>query len=528
MIKLIASSITVDAAAGGTGQRLIMGIAAPYGVTANVSSGETVLFEPGSLTAANRMPRVYLYHDPSRPVGIVTALTDTPTELLFEARLSASPDGISALTMSAEGILDVSVGVSPISWTTDDAGVMRVTAANIDEISLVPQPAFAGAVLTEVLASSSIHQNEPEINNNSEVPTEKEIEPMETEAVNIEAATPTAPIWATAVKPMRAIPTAAEYISAFISRGTAFSEMRESIRAAAPAAPYIDTESNPGILPEIITNGIYNNFVGMRPVVDAFGVRAMPQSGQIFIRPSVNTNVSMAVQSAQNADLQAGTYKITRNQVTKETYGGYVVISEQDTDWTSPEILGGLLDDMARVYANTTDNVAADALVAGATTTEAFGDPTLPEDWTTWVATASQVILSASNGNLPNTLFVSPKYWGKLIGLSDTTGRPLFPSLSPMNAPGTSDVSNDMANSAFGCRVVVDRNFTDETVILGCASSSPRNPTGPGFECYEQQKGSLAVIGASGTAAMNTTISFRGYFATLMIDADKFVKASNL
>ena len=179
MIKLIASSITVDAAAGGTGQRLIMGIAAPYGVTANVSSGETVLFEPGSLTAANRMPRVYLYHDPSRPVGIVTALTDTPTELLFEARLSASPDGVSALTMSAEGILDVSVGVSPISWTTDDAGVMRVTAANIDEISLVPQPAFAGAVLTEVLASSSIHQNEPEINNNSEVPTEKEITPME-------------------------------------------------------------------------------------------------------------------------------------------------------------------------------------------------------------------------------------------------------------------------------------------------------------------------------------------------------------
>ena len=351
---------------------------------------------------------------------------------------------------------------------------------------------------------------------------------METEAVNIEAATPTAPIWATAVKPMRPIPTAAEYISAFISRGTAFSEMRESIRAAAPSAPYIDTESNPGILPEIITNGIYNNFVGMRPVVDAFGVRAMPQSGQIFIRPSVNTNVSMAVQSAQNADLQAGTYKITRNQVTKETYGGYVVISEQDTDWTSPEILGGLLDDMARVYANTTDNVAADDLVAGATTTEAFGDPTLPEDWTTWVATASQVILSASNGNLPNTLFVSPKYWGKLIGLSDTTGRPLFPSLSPMNAPGTSDASNDMATSAFGCRVVVDRNFTAETVILGCASSSPRNPTGPGFECYEQQKGSLAVIGASGTAAMNTTISFRGYFATLMIDADKFVAASGL
>jgi hypothetical protein len=192
--------------------------------------------------------------------------------------------------------------------------------------------------------------------------------------------------------------------------------------------------------------------------------------------------------------------------------------------FTTPEILGSLLDDMGRIYANTTDNVAADALVAGATTTEAFGDPTLPEDWVAWIGEASQVILSASNGNLPNALFVSPKYWGKLIGLADTTGRPLFPNLGPTNALGNLEASFGQG-MAFGLNVVVDRNFTAETVILGCAGTSPGNPTGAGFECYELPQGAISIDVPSQLAR---TIAFRGQFATLMIDATKFVAASGL
>jgi hypothetical protein len=232
----------------------------------------------------------------------------------------------------------------------------------------------------------------------------------------------------------------------------------------------------------------------------------------------------MAKQSAQNATLQAGTYKIDKLSVTKETYGGYVQISEQDIMFTTPEILGSLLDDMGRIYANTTDNVAADALVAGATVTNSFGDTSLPEDWVGWIGQSSQTILTNSNGNLPNALFVSPKYWGVLIGLADTTGRPLFPNLGPMNALG--DLTPSFGQGmAFGLNVVVDRNFTDETIILGCAGTSPGNPTGAGFECFELPQGAISIDVPSQLAR---TLAFRGQFATLMIDADKFVKANGL
>jgi hypothetical protein len=62
-------------------------------------------------------------------------------------------------------------------------------------------------------------------------------------------------------------------------------------------------------------------------------------------------------------------------------------------------------------------------------------------------------------------------------------------------------------------RFIETRDTTD-TVIVGDPS---------GFEIYEQQKGAIAVDVPS---TLSRTIAFRGYLATLMIDPQKFVKAT--
>jgi hypothetical protein len=307
------------------------------------------------------------------------------------------------------------------------------------------------------------------------------------------------------------MPSPAEYISAFLTGGTKFDAMQAGIQAAAPDV--INTDL-PGILPVPIVQPVYNNFIGNRPVVDAIGARAMPGGGKVFIRPKVTTHTTIGVQATENSALDDGTFVVDDLQVTKNTVGGYVTLSEQAADFTTPEVIGLLLDDMGRIYANQTDNIAADALVAGSTTAEAFvGAITDPAAWALWVSTAAQVILSASNGNLPTHLFVSPDRWGNLLGLSDTSDRPLFPNIGPMNAYGDLAVTSDMG-MAFGLRVVVDRNFAAGTTIIGDAS---------GFECYEQQKGAISVDVPS---TLSRTIAFRGYFSTLMLDSSKFVIAS--
>ena len=168
---------------------------------------------------------------------------------------------------------------------------------------------------------------------------------------------------------------------------------------------------------------------------------------------------------------------------------------------------------MARIYANQTDVEACTQFVAGVTQTEVLTDDTDPADWVAFVYNAAAKILTNSDGNLPNVLMVGTDYWKKLGALVDTTGRPLFPNAGAMNAFGQQDAGSFNGN-AFGLQVVVDRNFdplTSKEVWVGNSA---------GFECWEQQKG---IVSIENPSLLARTIAFRGYFATLMIDAEMFV-----
>ena len=508
--------ITIDAAADQTApRRSFSGIAVEYDVPAIVSDGTAVMFKKGSLPIDGRNPKLYLQHQSDQIIGQVIERTEVENAMLFVAKVSQTRLGDEAMTLIADGTLsEVSVGVNVEKFSYNDEGVMIIEKASWQELSVVSQPAFESSVITQIAASNdeSIPQTEPEADVVSELSQEKDETPMsETkENLTVEASEKVEKLWASARKETK-LPTAAEYISAFCVGGDKFQAMRETIRAAAPD---VITTDIPGILPLPIVQPTYNNFQGRRPVVDAVGARAMPQSGKVFIRPKVTTHTSISAQASENASLDDGTFVVTDEQVTKGTFGGYVTLSEQSIDWSTPEVIGLVLDDMARIYANATDNKAADDLKTGATVTAAFGNNAAdPAQWSAFISGAAQTILSGSNGNLPTHLFLSPNMWGYLLGLVDTSDRPLFPQIGPMNAFG--NLAPGQVNGvAFGLQVVVDRNFATDTVVVGDAS---------GFEIFEQQKGAISIDVPS---TLSRTLAFRGYFATLMIDASKFVKAT--
>jgi hypothetical protein len=510
MIRLTTESFTIDAAEGETPRRTISGIAVRYNTPAKVSDGTMVAFAPGSLPVDGRAPTLQMYHDSSKVIGTVTERVETPEGMLFVAKVSNTRDGDEALILAADGALpEVSVGVEPIKFKYDKEGTMIVTSASWSELSLVARGAF-DAPIQQVAASTPEEEEVTTIQEAPQQETETMNETVEAPAV-IEASKVTQTIFAAAKKEFK-MPSAAEYISAFMVGGDQFHAMREGIQAA---APNVLTTDIPGVLPLPIVQPVYNNFIGRRPVIDAIGAKAMPQGGKVFIRPEVTTHTSVGQQTTENTSLTQGTFVVTDNQVTKNTFGGFVTVSEQSIDFSQPEIIGLLLDDMGRIYANETDNFAADNLRTGATVTSNFtaasaGDPAT---WAAWVAGAAATILSGSNGNLPTHMFLSPGIWQDLLGLSDTADRPLFPQIGPMNAFG--NLAPGQANgNAFGLQVVVDRNFTNPTLIVGDAT---------GYEIFEQQKGAISVDVPS---TLSRTIAFRGYLATLMIDSSKFVKAS--
>ena len=511
MIQLTAQQITLDASADGEPTRQITGLAVPWNVKAQLSGGESVIFLEGSLPEDGPMPKLLEYHDDTRVIGRVTERVSTSEGMMFVAKLSATRAADDALALLADGALDsVSVGAIPTKFKRLSDGTLEVSQARFVELSVVTQPAYADAQIYSVAASSP-DESEPD---ETETPTETTPTPSEedetmSEPTTVEAAVATQPIYATAVKRDAKLPTAVEYLSAAIAGGTAWERMHEALRAAAPDVVTSDT---PGVLPTPIVSPVYNNFIGRRPVVDAVGAKSMPGGGKVFIRPEVTTHTSIGASLAEMSN-QSGTFVVSSNQVTKQIFGGYVNVSEADLDWTDPAILSILLDDMGRIYANATDNYAADTLVAGATTTQAFAAADLdkPEVWAAEIAEAAATILTSSNGNLPTHLFLAPGIWGNLLGLSDSSKRPLFPQIGPMNAFGNLAPGQNNGN-AFGLQVVVDRNFASGTAIVGDAS---------GYELFEQQKGAISLDNPS---TLSRTIAFRGYFAALMIDPSKFVK----
>jgi len=518
MMRLNAQAVSIDAAAGETGRREISGIAVPYGIPAVVADGTSVIFQAGSLPVDGKNPRLYMNHDSTNAIGIVTDRVDTPEGMLFTAKISKTQAGDEALILAMDGVLDsVSVGVNPTKFTTAKDGTITVTAADWLELSMVPVPAFAGAVITDIAAS--IHQ-EPENNDidlSTDEPLEEEVTEMsEPVAPAVEATIPTAPLFAQA-KRQFVMPTAAEYMAAMHAGGDTFHNVnaayKEAVRsqqtALQAAAGDVLTTDTPGLLPVPVLGPVFQDLNFVRPVVTAFGARSMPNTpSKTFIRPTITTHTSAATQTEGSA-VSATTMVIASNTVTKTTVAGQVTLTMQDMDFTDPASMNIILNDLSGEYLIKTDDIAADALVSGKTAsgstwTVTAGDPT---SLINSLYDAAREIAEDSN-YFPTHLCVSPDVWEKLGAQLDSNKRPVLGyttnGVLGQNSLGRVGGLGYNSMDVMGLTLVVDNNFASGTMLVVYA---------PGFEIYEAQQGVLSIANPS---TLSRTFSYYGYFSTFV------------
>jgi HK97 family phage prohead protease len=513
MLRLVQQELTLDAAGpNGMPRRTLAGLALPYNVEATVNDGTKVMFMPGSLNAGGKMPKLYLGHDSTKAVGILTSLVDTQGGMMYEARISETALGDEALVLAADGVLDaVSVGVNPTRFSYDEKGTMIIEMADFQELSLVPFGAFAGASVDRVAASQGIPQEPVEIDNiETETPNEEldtMTQPTETPTV-IEAAS-VAPIVYAQPRTFK-LPTAAEFIAASVQGGSVLAEMNARVQAA---APNITTADTPGILPEIITGTVYDSLNPIRPFVSAIGAKAMPESGATFRRPVITVRPVVTQQpTGQLNQLDPSTVTVANNNVSKLTFGTFVTMSEQDLSWSDPASINIVLDQLAIAYGQATDNYAVDTCHAAITQTSAVADTSDPADWIAAIYDGARQI-SATSNYLPTHMVVTPATWASLGALVDSTGRPVFPQIGAMNAPGQLS-ANSWNGNPLGLVLVVDKNAPGS--FMGHAAGPAA-----GFEFYEQQRGAISV---DVPAVLGRTIAYRGFAASFMADATKFVK----
>jgi len=516
MIKFTSSTFTVDAAGpDGLERRTITGIAVPYNVYATVSDGTQVQFAPGSLPVEGKAPKLYMYHDSTQAIGIVSERVDSPEAMYFTASVSNTRAGDEALVLAADGVLDsVSVGVNPTEFKYDGDGNMTVLAANWVELSLVPIGAYAGATITQVAASEP--DTEPEAEPETE--TETEETPMELEA---EVIVPTAPIFAQARREPR-LPNAAEFVVAMHKGGLEAANANKvwaDYRAYHKSdLEFADTATSdvPGIVPVPILGPVFADINYIAPLLSAVGTRAMPANGtgSTFIRPTWTTHPTVAAQTNEFDAVSSTTSVIASNTVTKSTFAGSASLSYQTISFTDPAAMSIIMQDLAGQYLSAIDNFACDALLAAATSAGVW-DLTAVDLMKSIYDAA--VVTSAATNFLPTHIAVDPATWGKMGQLVDGSNRPVFPAIGApgllgQNSMGAGSAASWSGSNPLGLQIVVDNKFAAATMVIFNSNA---------FEIYRQDQGLLSVENPS---TISRTMSVFGYAATFAANGNMIQK----
>ena len=144
-------------------------------------------------------------------------------------------------------------------------------------------------------------------------------------------------------------------------------DAKERLEVFHRAADHQKTGDNVGVIPDPIVGEVINFIDAARPIVSALGPRPMPSA--TWHRPKVGQRTAVAAQGNAGAaadekeELLSQKMTITRLTANAVTYGGYVNVSRQNIDFSSPQIMDAIISDLAAQYAVETEAATA-ALLA--------------------------------------------------------------------------------------------------------------------------------------------------------------------
>lgn len=288
--------------------------------------------------------------------------------------------------------------------------------------------------------------------------------------------------------------------------------LAQQARQVAMAAPEIRalqiTDDTPGILPVPIIGDIMSDVDGARPFVSSVGSKSMAFPGKTFERPVVTQHTAVGEQTTEGTSSGLGSQKMVINGVpfNKRTFGGWLDVSRQDIDWTSPAVWNAILSDLQEQYGLQTENAAADDFATAVTAqVELAGDTLL--DWLIALYAAAALAYSGA-GRLPDNIWMSLDMWA-------TVGPIIDSQVATNKNPGTSSLASFSGMLTDLPRTVVP-SFAAGTVIIGAKRWT---------EVYEERIGVLQAVQPS---VLGVQVAHGGYMANNTLKTAAFAKVVNL
>jgi hypothetical protein len=140
---------------------------------------------------------------------------------------------------------------------------------------------------------------------------------------------------------------------------------------------------------------------------------------------------------------------------TVSKYSGMNTLSVELLERSDPNFYAELTKQLEYAYLKTIDTTVLNALLAaGMNGTNTSADL----DGIVAFTTEGARTIYSNTGYFAQNYIANPAQWGALIGAQDTTKRPVFNALQPMNAGGQVNPTSIRGN-VLGLDLYVDKNF---------------------------------------------------------------------
>ena len=446
-------------------RRVIAGKIVPFEEVGNTSVGK-VVFAKGSIEIGDPgKVKMLMQHSPERPIGRMQKFNQAEDGIYASFKISASMQGQDALILAGEQLIDgLSVGVD-VNKSIQKKDYLYVTSATLKEVSLVESPAFSAAQVTKVAAS----ENEAEDTNQtteSEAPVEDlATAPQEAKAEaatpTVEAARPviTAPLIQTRVR--TPIDSMAKYTEHKIKAALGSDESKLFIAAADDFSN--NTAFNPTqYLTEFVTNTRFGT-----PAIDACSQGTLPASGMTINVPSLVTSAAGGTGVAPTVTVEAegGAVSNTDMQTsyltgTVSKYSGMNTLSVELLERSDPNFYAELTQQLQNAYLTTIDTAVLNGLLAAGTNGSAT---TADSDGIISYTAEAAAAVYKNTGYFAQNYIGNAAQWQLLMGAVDSTKRPIYNAIQPMNAAGQVGPRSIRGN-VLGLDLYVDKNFSVTTV----------------------------------------------------------------
>ena len=467
-------------------RRTIAGKIAPYGEVGNTSAGRVVFAENSITVPEPSKVKLLMQHDNSKPVGRMQSVTSNKTGLYASFKVSASTRGSDAILLAQEQLMDgLSVGVE-VEDSRQEKDYLLVTAATLKEVSLVESAAFPSAAVLKIAAQeNAVDPNQPKETKGETV--DKAPDEMAAEGTYLpdgatvtlksvsykddEAAGATEPVEAARriIKPSalnsQRVRTPITNMGSYTEHKIKAALGNETSKLYVTAADD-DFTTNPAFNPTQFLKEFVTNTRFGTPAIDACSQGVLPNSGMTISVPSLvttaggQTGVAPVVTVEAEGGAVQNTGMVTQYlSGTVSKYSGMNTLSVELLERSDPNFYAELTAQLQNAYLKTIDTAVLTALInaaQGATSTTADLDGIVD-----YAAESAEKIYTAT-GYFAQNYLANPAQWGALISAQDTTKRPVFTALQPMNAAGQVSPTS-IRGSVLGLDLYVDKNFTATT-----------------------------------------------------------------